>query len=63
MTRPSVIESDLNALAVPEIRNLVAWQRVRESNPCTSLERAYACVGVQLAVATLLLLFEGLPTA
>src|SRR5207248_4316645 len=30
-------------------------QRVRESNPCTSLERAYVFPRVRLAVATLLL--------
>src|SRR5207247_11439874 len=30
-------------------------QRVRESNPCTSLERAYALPRVRFAVATLLL--------
>src|SRR5437667_3796481 len=30
------------------------WQRVRESNPCTSLERAYAFPGVWFAVTGLL---------
>jgi hypothetical protein len=32
------------------------WQRVRESNPCTSLERAYASDRIRFVVATLLLL-------
>jgi hypothetical protein len=34
------------------------WQRVRESNPCTSLERAYAFPRVRFAVARLLLDFD-----
>jgi hypothetical protein len=36
------------------------WQRVRESNPCTSLERAYAFPRVRFAVATLLQVFNRL---
>ena len=44
------------ARKILEIAVLV-WQRVRESNPCTSLESAVAFIGVRFAVTALLLHF------